>query len=134
MWTIPVVHQSKGIIHMKDDGVLAGMSVAQLVFQMIDPELRFQANHSDGAQVEKGTIIATVEGCTRSILLGERLSLNLLQRMSGIATQTQAFVAAVKGTHARIVDTRKTTPGHRMLEKYAVRIGGGHNHRFGLYD
>jgi len=134
MWTIPEQHQSKGIIHVKESGVLAGLSVARLVFAMIDASLQFQVLHQDGDNVEKGTIIATVEGRSRSILLGERLSLNLLQRMSGIATNTQAFVDAVAGTEARIVDTRKTTPGHRMLEKYAVRVGGGYNHRFGLYD
>jgi len=88
----------------------------------------------EGDYAEKGTVIAEVAGNTRNILLGERLSLNLLQRLSGIATKTAAFVQAVKGYPTRLVDTRKTTPGHRLLEKYAVRVGGGHNHRFGLYD
>jgi nicotinate-nucleotide pyrophosphorylase (carboxylating) len=89
---------------------------------------------SDGTSVKKGDILAIVEGSTRSILFGERLALNLMQRLSGIATRTREYVEALEGLPTRLVDTRKTTPGHRMLEKYAVRVGGGHNHRFGLYD
>ncbi|MCM3703931.1 carboxylating nicotinate-nucleotide diphosphorylase [Paenibacillus macerans] len=132
--TIPPGHESKGIIHAKQDGVIAGMPVAQLVFEVVDPSLTFTAHVQDGQFVAKGTILAAVEGSTHSILTGERLALNLLQRLSGIATRTKTFVDALGGLPARLVDTRKTTPGHRMLEKYAVRIGGGSNHRFGLYD
>ncbi|MGZ7445684.1 carboxylating nicotinate-nucleotide diphosphorylase [Paenibacillus sp. TH7-28] len=132
--TIPSGHESKGIIHAKQDGVIAGMPVAQLVFEVVDPSLTFTAHVQDGQFVAKGTILAAVEGSTHSILTGERLALNLLQRLSGIATRTKTFVDALGGLPARLVDTRKTTPGHRMLEKYAVRIGGGSNHRFGLYD
>ncbi|MDF2716123.1 MAG: nadC [Paenibacillus sp.] len=134
MTTIPLDQQSKGIIHVKESGVVAGMPVAEQVFRIVDPDLVFIAKVQDGAVVEKGTVLAEVSGNTRSILLGERLSLNLLQRLSGIATRTRQFVDALEGLPVRLVDTRKTTPGHRMLEKYAVRVGGGHNHRFGLYD
>lgn len=132
--TIPAGHESKGIIHAKDSGVIAGIPVAQLVFEVVDPMLTFTPLVKDGDTVTKGTILAEVEGSTHSILTGERLALNLLQRMSGIATRTRSFVEALEGLPTRLVDTRKTTPGHRMLEKYAVRTGGGANHRFGLYD
>lgn len=134
MTTIPLDQRSKGIIHVKEPGIVAGMPVAELVFRTVDPELDFVALERDGAAVKKGTVLAEVSGRTRSILLGERLALNLLQRLSGIATRTRQFVDALEGAPVRLVDTRKTTPGHRMLEKYAVRVGGGHNHRFGLYD
>lgn len=134
MTTIPAESQAKGIIHVKDEGIIAGLSVAEAVFTLVDPQLRFEAKVNDGAAARYGTVIAEVSGSTRSILLGERLALNLLQRMSGIATRTRQFVDRLEGLPVRLVDTRKTTPGHRMLEKYAVRIGGGHNHRFGLYD
>lgn len=134
MTTIPLDQQSKGIIHVKESGVAAGMPVAEQVFRIVDPSLVFIAKVQDGATVEKGTVLAEVSGSTRSILLGERLALNLLQRLSGIATRTRQFVDALEGLPVRLVDTRKTTPGHRTLEKYAVRVGGGHNHRFGLYD
>lgn len=133
--TIPEEATATGIIHMKEDGVLAGMPVAREVFRLADPDLAFTAKAEDGAFVTKGTVIAEVSGRARSILSAERLSLNLLQRMSGIATATRQFVEAVRDIPGvRIVDTRKTTPGHRLLEKYAVRVGGGHNHRFGLFD
>lgn len=134
MTTIPLDQQSKGIIHVKESGVIAGIGVAEHVFRIVDPELVFIAKVQDGAAVDKGAVLAEVSGSTRSILLGERLALNLLQRLSGIATRTRQFVDALEGVPARLVDTRKTTPGHRTLEKYAVRVGGGHNHRFGLYD
>lgn len=134
MTTIPLDHGSKGIIHVKDDGVVAGLPVAQAVFALVDGSLRFTARVQEGDRVNRGTVLAEVEGSTRSILLGERLALNLLQRLSGIATRTREMAEAIKGLPARLVDTRKTTPGHRLLEKYAVRVGGGHNHRFGLYD
>ncbi len=134
MATIPAESQAIGIIHVKDEGIIAGLPVAEAVFALVDPQLRFEAKVNDGAAARYGTVIAEVSGSTRSILLGERLALNLLQRMSGIATRTRQFVDRLEGLPVRLVDTRKTTPGHRMLEKYAVRVGGGHNHRFGLYD
>lgn len=134
MTTIPQGHESKAIIHAKEGGIIAGMPAAELVFQIVDKNLTFKAHVQDGQRVEKGDILAEVEGSTHRILTGERLALNLLQRLSGIATKTQTFVSALEGLPTRLVDTRKTTPGHRMLEKYAVRVGGGANHRFGLYD
>ena len=132
--TIPLQHHSKAIIHLKEAGIVAGLPAAGLVFTVIDPTIQFVTRVQEGDFAEKGTVIAEVAGNTRSILLGERLALNLLQRLSGIATKTQLFVQALNGYPTRLVDTRKTTPGHRLLEKYAVRVGGGHNHRFGLYD
>jgi nicotinate-nucleotide pyrophosphorylase (carboxylating) len=132
--TIPLEQHSLGVIHVKETGMLAGLPVAQAVFAIVDPLLSFKARAQEGSLVEKGTIVAEVEGNTRSILLGERLALNLMQRLSGIATKTNQYVQALEGSKVRLVDTRKTTPGHRLLEKYAVRVGGGYNHRFGLYD
>ncbi|MBY9082545.1 carboxylating nicotinate-nucleotide diphosphorylase [Paenibacillus sp. HN-1] len=132
--TIPSGHQSKGIIHAKEGGVVCGLPVAELVFEVVDPSLSFLPRVKEGEVIAKGTVLAEVEGSTHSILTGERLALNLMQRLSGIATRTASFVAALEGLPTRLVDTRKTTPGHRMLEKYAVRVGGGANHRFGLYD
>lgn len=132
--TIPADSRSTAIIHVKEDGIVAGLPVAALVFEVVDRELAFRPLVKDGDRVAKGTVIAEVQGRTHSLLTGERLALNLMQRMSGIATKTDAYVQALKGLPVRLVDTRKTTPGHRMLEKYAVRVGGGANHRFGLYD
>lgn len=132
--TIPAGNQSKAVIHAKDNGIIAGMAIAELVFQVVDPELVFKPMVKDGDKVTHGTILAEVEGSTHSLLTGERLALNLLQRMSGIATRTRSYVDVLDGLETRLVDTRKTTPGHRLLEKYAVRVGGGANHRFGLYD
>jgi len=134
MATVPQGHVSHGIIHAKQSGILAGIPLARLVFEVIDSGLRFHAQASDGMRVERGAVLAVVEGSTHSILTGERLALNLLQRLSGIATKTNEYVTAASGQAVRIADTRKTTPGHRTLEKYAVRVGGGANHRFGLYD
>jgi len=134
MATVPAEHRSRGVIHAKEAGVVAGLPLARLVFEEVDAGLEFRAEASDGDEVAPGTVLAVVKGSTRSILTGERLALNLLQRLSGIATKTKAYVDAARGYPVRIVDTRKTTPGHRALEKYAVRVGGGHNHRFGLYD
>ncbi|WNQ11695.1 carboxylating nicotinate-nucleotide diphosphorylase [Paenibacillus aurantius] len=132
--TIPADSRSHALIHVKEDGILAGLPVAEAVFAEVDPGLTFTPQLAEGSSVSKGTVLAVVEGRTRSILLGERLALNLMQRLSGIATRTRQFVDALEGLPVRLVDTRKTTPGHRMLEKYAVRVGGGSNHRFGLYD
>lgn len=132
--TIPRDSRSKAVIHVKESGIIAGLPIAKLVFEVVDSSLVFLPNVQDGDHVDKGTVLATVEGSTHSLLIGERLALNLMQRLSGIATKTRAFVDALEELPVRLVDTRKTTPGHRMLEKYAVRIGGGANHRFGLYD
>ncbi|MFC3750556.1 carboxylating nicotinate-nucleotide diphosphorylase [Paenibacillus sp. GCM10012306] len=132
--TIPVGHESKGIIHAKESGIICGLPVAELVFEVVDPSLTFTTHVQEGQRLEKGAVIAEVEGSTHAILTGERLALNLMQRLSGVATRTSSFVQELEGLPTRLVDTRKTTPGHRMLEKYAVRVGGGANHRFGLYD
>lgn len=118
----------------KENFVLAGISIAERVFHRLNSGIDFSACSSDGASVAKGTDIAFVKGDAADLLMAERVALNLLQRLSGIATMTSLFVDAVRGTKARIVDTRKTTPGLRELEKYAVRVGGGYNHRTGLYD
>lgn len=132
--TIPEGSQSRAVIHVKDEGVVAGMPVAQFVFHLVDDTLRFTPCVQDGATVTHGTTLAIVEGNTHSILTGERLALNLLQRLSGVATKTASYMAQIADLPVRLADTRKTTPGHRALEKYAVRVGGGSNHRFGLYD
>lgn len=134
MSTIPADEHGVGILYAKESGVIAGLSIAQQVFETVDLALVFTASVEEGAHVKKGDQLAEVSGSVRSILSGERLALNLMQRLSGIATQTNAYVQAVSSTKARVVDTRKTTPGLRFLEKYAVRVGGGHNHRFALYD
>ncbi|WP_458120571.1 carboxylating nicotinate-nucleotide diphosphorylase [Paenibacillus sp. Z6-24] len=132
--TVPAGHQSQAVIHAKQDGILAGLPVAEHVFHTVDPSLQFTAVATEGQFLAQGDIIARVEGSSHSLLTGERLALNLLQRMSGIATRTRQYVEQIDGLPVKLVDTRKTTPGHRMLEKYAVRVGGGSNHRFGLYD
>jgi len=134
MATVPRGQMSRGIIHAKESGVVCGLPLARIVFETVDESLDFRFQAADGDRVEPGTVLAVVEGSTHAILTGERLALNLLQRLSGIATKTRIYADAASGYPVRIVDTRKTTPGHRLLEKYAVRIGGGHNHRFGLYD
>ncbi len=131
---VPVGSSTKGIIHTKQSGVIAGLAVAESVFRFLSTDISFKSKVSDGDKVKRGTILAEVEGDARAILTGERVALNFLQRMSGIATQTAFLVETVKAYPVRVVDTRKTTPGLRMLEKYAVLAGGGHNHRFGLYD
>lgn len=123
-----------GTFIAKEDGVLCGLDVARRVFELIDAEVRFVPRAKEGGTVAKGDIIAEVSGRARSILQCERVALNLLQRMSGIATMTAGAVKAVEGTNAKITDTRKTTPGLRVFEKYAVRAGGGYNHRFNLSD
>lgn len=121
-------------ITAKADGLIAGIPLAVLVFHELDPRIQVTSMTEDGKEVKRGDILLQLEGPMSSLLAGERLSLNLLQRLSGIATMTQQYVQKVKGLPVRIVDTRKTTPGLRGLEKYAVRMGGGYNHRFGLYD
>ena len=131
---IPSEAVSHGRFLAKEDLVLCGLDVAKRVFELTDPTLSFTALRRDGELVKKGECFAEVSGCSRSILTGERVALNLMQRMSGIATRTAQAVSAVAGTKTRIVDTRKSTPGLRVLEKYAVRVGGGGNHRFNLAD
>ena len=116
------------------EGVVSGLTVVQMVFQRVDADLRVELLVEDGAQVQAGEPLLRVEGAARSILTAERTALNFMQRLSGVASLTAKYVAAVAGTGARILDTRKTTPGFRLLEKQAVVHGGGHNHRMGLYD
>jgi nicotinate-nucleotide pyrophosphorylase (carboxylating) len=123
-----------GFLKAKEEMVVCGLQVAERVFRTLDSDLVFSSEFSDGAFVSIGTVLATFTGDASLLLQGERVALNLMQRMSGVATLTARYVQEVKGTRARIVDTRKTTPGLRVLEKYAVRIGGGINHRTGLYD
>jgi len=118
----------------KEDFVLAGMPVAQRVFQLLDSNIAFEPLLQDGQTVKRGEVLAWIKGSSAMLLQGERVALNLLQRLSGVATLTRRFVDEIAGTNAIIVDTRKTTPGLRILEKYAVRMGGGGNHRMALYD
>lgn len=125
---------SKARFIAKESGIVAGLPVAERTFYLIDQRVRFQILKPEGSFVEKGDVIATVEGPTIAILEGERTALNLLQRLSGVATRTHKLAVLIEGTSAHVVDTRKTTPGLRYLEKYAVRIGGGQNHRFSLSD
>ena len=126
--------QGSGDFLMKADGVLAGTDIIEIAYQLLDPRIQVTLFHRDGEKVIAGTKIATVVGPIQAILTGERVVLNLLQRLSGIATLTKQCVDALNDTSIRICDTRKTTPGLRMLEKYAVTCGGGYNHRHGLYD
>jgi nicotinate-nucleotide pyrophosphorylase (carboxylating) len=137
-WTtvglIPSEATGQAAVVARQAGVVAGLPAAQLALAEIDPQVECSALVADGTTVAAGTTVATMAGSARSLLVAERLILNLLGQLSGIATLTQRFVAAVAGTRARIYDTRKTTPGWRRLEKYAVRQGGGHNHRTGLFD
>lgn len=121
-------------IMAKQDLVLAGIDVARAVFHHLDPAVKFAPLARDGDRISKGSVIAHVSGKTRILLSGERVALNILQHLSGIATLTARYVELVKDTKARILDTRKTLPGLRSIEKYAIRVGGGTNHRFGLYD
>lgn len=131
---VPETNESKALYIAKGNFVLAGVPFAEEVFRILDPDVSFNIFYNEGAKVSKGDVLAEVEGKTRALFAGERTSLNILQRLSGIATFASQFVDAVRGTKARILDTRKTTPCQRFMEKYAVRVGGGTNHRFGLYD
>src|SRR3989304_4473432 len=131
---IPDDSESEGALIAKEAGIVAGLPVAGYVLLQIDKDLIFTSNIEDGSRVERGTEIARVKGLTISLLSAERVVLNFLQRLSGIATATNRFAEKVKGYKAQIMDTRKTIPGWRYLEKYAVRVGGGVNHRMGLYD
>ncbi|MBI3651563.1 MAG: carboxylating nicotinate-nucleotide diphosphorylase [Acidobacteria bacterium] len=126
--------RGRGKFLIKQDCVLCGLEIAEAVFVVLDPDIRMEAYHYDGDNLSSGTVFANIEGLATTLLAGERTALNLVQRLSGIATLTKAFADKVEGTRAKIIDTRKTTPGLRMLEKYAVSVGGGVNHRFGLDD
>lgn len=132
--TVPADRQASAIMLAKQDGVISGMETAQAVFARVDPDVRFVPLAADGDRITKGAKLAEISGNARSILAAERTALNLIQRLSGIATVTAQYAGAVEGTGAAVVDTRKTTPGMRYLEKAAVRHGGGSNHRYNLGD
>ncbi|MGC2775335.1 MAG: carboxylating nicotinate-nucleotide diphosphorylase [Bradyrhizobium sp.] len=131
---VPAEKPASLMLRARQDGVIAGLDVARCAFQTVSPDVRMEIARPDGSAVKPGDMIATISGPARALLTGERTALNFLCHLSGVATATASLVAAVKGTHAQIVCTRKTTPGLRALEKYAVRAGGGGNHRFGLDD
>lgn len=132
--TIPATIQAEAAFVFREPGILCGLPIVRAVFAATDPTLVLTALAEEGKPIEAGQPVATIRGSARGLLSGERVALNLLQRLSGIATMAARYVAAVAGTKARILDTRKTTPGLRAFEKYAVRVGGATNHRFGLYD
>jgi nicotinate-nucleotide pyrophosphorylase (carboxylating) len=132
--TVPPDAAGRAVFMAKDSGVLAGMVVLRRVYSQIDPWVEVDERAADGDRLSPGSTIAVVSGPAPSLLTGERVALNFLQHLSGIATRTARFVRLLEGTGARIVDTRKTAPGMRALAKYAVRLGGGYNHRFGLFD
>ena len=134
LWTVPAGTIASARIVAKAAGVLAGVEVAREVFRQVDESLTFTAEAEDGAAVEPGQVIVRLQGPAAAVLSGERVALNFLQRLSGVATLTRSYVECVAGTGVQILDTRKTTPGLRMLEKAAVRAGGGTNHRTGLFD
>ena len=131
---IPASAIGKSQLIVKENGILAGVEVAREIFRAFDPELKMTVFITDGAEVKVGDVAFVVEGKVQSLLQTERLMLNIMQRMSGVATRTREYVKALEGTKTRVLDTRKTTPGLRLLEKEAVKIGGGVNHRIGLYD
>lgn len=131
---VPAAAKTNAIIHAKDSGILAGIDVARRVFELLDKDIQFDAKLADSAALTNGSIIAEIKGNAQAILTGERLALNLLQHLSGVATSTHKLAAIAAPFGAKLVDTRKTTPGMRLLDKYAVKAGGGANHRLGLYD
>ena len=131
---VPAAAKTNAIIHAKDSGILAGIDVARRVFDLLDKDIQFDAKLADGAALTNGSIIAEIKGNAQAILTGERLALNLLQHLSGVATSTHKLAAIAAPFGAKLADTRKTTPGMRLLDKYAVKAGGGANHRLGLYD
>lgn len=131
---IPADAQGKAKLLVKDEGIIAGVAFAQKVFQYVDPEMTVEVFIEDGAWVKHGDVVFHVTGRSQSILKAERLVLNSMQRMSAVATKTRHYVDLLEGTNTKILDTRKTTPGFRACEKWAVKIGGGENHRFALYD
>lgn len=131
---IPVSAQGKAKLLVKDEGIIAGVEFAKMIFSYVDPNLQVETFIEDGAVVKFGDIVFHVSGSSQSILKAERLVLNSMQRMSAIATKTNSYVKLLEGTNTKILDTRKTTPGFRVAEKWAVKLGGGENHRFALYD
>ena len=131
---IPNTAQGKAKLLVKDNGIIAGVEFAKMIFKYVDANLQVEVLIEDGEAVKQGDIVFFVSGSSQSILKSERLVLNTMQRMSAIATKTKEFVALLQGTKTKILDTRKTTPGIRAIEKWAVKIGGGENHRFALYD
>lgn len=131
---IPNIAQGKAKLLVKDNGIIAGVEFAKMIFKYVDANLQVEVLIEDGEAVKQGDIVFFVSGSSQSILKSERLVLNTMQRMSAIATKTKEFVALLQGTKTKILDTRKTTPGIRAIEKWAVKIGGGENHRFALYD
>jgi nicotinate-nucleotide pyrophosphorylase (carboxylating) len=132
--TVPEGKRINARLAARKDGTIAGLVAAQCAFRLVDPDVQFEVEIPDGSRASKGAVLATLKGSARAILVGERVALNFAGHLSGVATATRALVDAVEGTKARIVCTRKTTPGLRVLEKYAVRCGGGFNHRYGLDD
>jgi nicotinate-nucleotide pyrophosphorylase (carboxylating) len=133
-YLVPCDSHGQGIIVAKENIVLAGLDIAKMVFQRLDPKIHFQSAYEDGAEIACGETVLSLEGRLRALLTAERPALNFLQHLSGIATQVRTYVKALKNSRVKLVDTRKTTPGWRVLEKYAVRMGGAHNHRMGLFD
>ncbi len=131
---IPTSAHGKAKLLVKDEGIIAGVEFAKMIFKYVDQELRIEVFINDGEEVTHGDVVFQISGSSQSILKAERLVLNSMQRMSAIATKTKLFVDLLKGTNTKILDTRKTTPGIRAIEKWAVKIGGGENHRFALYD
>ena len=131
---IPDSAQGKAKLLVKDTGIIAGVAFAKMIFKYVDPNLKLETYINDGEEVTNGDVVFVVSGSSQSILKAERLVLNSMQRMSAIATKTKSYVDLLKGTQTKILDTRKTTPGFRACEKWAVKIGGGENHRFALYD
>ena len=131
---IPATAMGKSKLLIKEAGILAGIEVAKEVFRRFDPTMKVEVFINDGTEVKPGDVAMVVEGKVQSLLQTERLMLNIMQRMSGIATMTHKYAEKLKGTNTRVLDTRKTTPGMRILEKMAVKIGGGVNHRIGLFD
>ncbi|MBD5237847.1 MAG: carboxylating nicotinate-nucleotide diphosphorylase [Bacteroidales bacterium] len=132
--TIPADAMGRSRLIIKEDGILSGVEMAEKVLHKVDPSIKMEVFIKDGAEVKKGDIAFVAEGPVRSLLIAERTMLNIMQRMSGVATMTRRYQDELKGLHTRVLDTRKTTPGMRMLEKEAVKTGGGTNHRIGLFD
>lgn len=131
---IPADAQGKAKLLVKEDGIIAGVALAKMIFEYVDPAMKIETFIEDGTAVKSGDVVFYVSGSSQSILKSERVVLNTMQRMSAVATKTNSFVQLLKGTNTKILDTRKTTPGFRVAEKWAVTIGGGENHRFALYD
>lgn len=132
--TIPLDSVGKANVKVKEKGIIAGLEIAQLIFAKVDPKIELKIYTTEGKQVDVGEIVIGANGSVRSLLKAERLVLNCMQRMSGIASLTKKYVTELEGTNTKVLDTRKTTPNFRQFEKLAIKIGGGENHRFGLYD